>query len=233
MNATLTATAPSIDTPASPPISAMSAPPATPAQSWRQAKVDVFEAALLIRCTGITSPRYPRLGRPAPLLPPTVFAEFSEAAPADRLSHLLRAAGVPTSRDEVSAGGRWRYQVQRVNVPESCIPSARRRLDDAWQEGWNALLSTSATGSSSPQRSHRAALAAAAWRAALLAGGRRPRAQTLGVRVSDRDTAAVLLRGARMLGVPANMLSRTGCWLLTVPAGAPMDALLHAIALPR
>jgi hypothetical protein len=206
---------------------------ATPAHSWRQAKVDVFEASLLVRCTGITSPRYPRLGRPAPLLPPAVFAEFSEVAPADRLSSLLRAAGVPTARDEVSAGGRWRYRVQRVNVPESCIPSARRRLDDAWQEGWTALLSTSATGNSSPQRSHRAALAAAAWRAALLAGGRRPRSQSLGVRVSDRDTAAVLLRSARMLGVQATMLSRTGCWLLTVPAGPAMETLSQAIALPR
>jgi hypothetical protein len=29
------------------------------------------------------------------------------------------------------------------------------------------------------------------------------------------------------------MLSRTGCWLLTVPAGASMDALLQAIAPPR
>lgn len=242
MNVTLTA----IAAPANPAAAARStatfasAPPAqanpgpvASTQSWRRARVDEFEAAVLVRCTGITSPRYPRTSRPVPP-PPAVFAEFSDPAPADRLATLLRLTGVPASRNEVCAGGRRRYLLQRVDVPDRVRPGARLRLDDAWHEGWEALLSTAATGSSSPQRSYRAALSAAAWRAALLAAGRRPRSESFGVRVSDRDTATLLLRAARVLGVPATMLSRTGCWLLTVPAGAPLESLLRAVVLlPR
>jgi hypothetical protein len=205
-----------------------------PAHSWRQARVDVFEAALLLRCTGIASSRYPRHRHRAPALPPDVFAEFSAPAAANRLAALLRAAGVPTGRDEVIAGGRRRYQLHRVSVPEPWRAGAHQQLDDAWQEGWDALLDTATTGSSSPRRSHRVALSAAAWRAALLAAGRRSRSVSLGVRVSDRDTATLLLRGARMLGVPAAMHSRTGCWLLTVPPGPPLETLLRATTLyPR
>jgi hypothetical protein len=201
---------------------------------WRQAKVDVFEAALLVRCTGITSPRYPRHNRARPALPPDVFAEFSDSSAANRLAALLQAAGVPAGRDEVVAGGRWRYRIHRVSVPRQWRAGARHRLDAAWQEGWEALLDTAVTGNSSPRRSHRSALSAAAWRAALLVAGRRSRSSSLGVRVSDRDTATLLLRGARMLGVPAVMQPRTGCWLLTVPPGPPLEALLRATALlPR
>lgn len=203
------------------------------AYSWRQARVDVFEAALLKRCTEIATSRYPRHHR-QPALPPDIFAEFSDQAAANRLAALLRAAGVPAGRDEVIAGGRRRYRLHRVSVPEPYRTAAHRQLDDAWQEGWEVLLDTTATGSSSPRRSHRVALAAAAWRAALLAAGRRSRSASLGVRVSDRETATLLLRGARVLGVPAAMQSRTGCWLLTVPPGAPLAALLRAATLfPR
>jgi hypothetical protein len=201
---------------------------------WRQAKVDVFEAALLLRCTGIASSRYPRHNHRQPALPPGVFAEFSDSSAANRLAALLRAAGVPAGRDEVVAGGRWRYEVHRVSVPQQLRVAARRQLDAAWQEGWDILLDTTVTGNSSPRRSHRAALSAAAWRAALLAAGRRLRSASLGVRVSDRDTATLLLRGARMLGVPAGMQPRTGCWLLTVPPGPPLETLLRATTLfPR
>lgn len=204
-------------------------------QTWRQARVDVFEAALLLRCTGITSARYPRHRHPRPpALPPDVFAEFSTGAAANRLAALLRAAGVPAGRDEVVAGVRWQYRLHRVTVPPSWRQPARQRLDDAWQEGWDVLLDTDATGTSSPRRAHRAALAMAAWRAALLAASRRSRSGPLGVRVSDRDTATLLLRGARVLGVPASMQARTGCWLLTVPPGTPVETVLRAVApLPR
>jgi hypothetical protein len=200
---------------------------------WQQAKVDVFEAALLLRCTGITSSRYPRQERRRPALVPDVFAEFSDSAAANRLAALLRAAGVPAGRDDVIAGGRWRYQVYRVSVPRQWRAAAGRQLDAAWQEAWEVLLDTAVTGSS-PRRSQRCALSAPAWRAALLAAGRRSRSSSLGVRVSDRDTATLLLRGARMLGVPAAMQPRTGCWLLTVPPGPPLETLLRAATLlPR
>jgi hypothetical protein len=208
------------------------APPETP-NRWRQARVDVFEAALLLRCTGITWSRYPRHHH-RPVLPTDVFAEFSDAQAANRLAVLLRAAGVPAGRDEVIAGGLRQYQLHRVSVPGPWRAAARRQLDGAWREGWEALLDITATGSSSPRRSHRAALSVAAWRAALLAAGRRSRSSSFGVRVSDRDTAALLLRSARMLGVPAAMHARTGCWLLTVPSGAPLETLRRATTLlPR
>jgi hypothetical protein len=203
-------------------------------QSWRQARVDVFEAAMLLRCTGIASSRYPRLRHRVPAVPPDVFAEFSDGSAANRLAALLIAAGVPAGRDEVVAGGRWKYRLHRVSMPGPYRNLARERLDEAWQEGWDVLLDTAVTGSSSPRRSHRVALATAAWRAALLAAGRRVRAESLGVRVSDRDTAALLLRAARMLGVPATMHSRTGCWLLTVPPGEAQRTLLRTVTLlPR
>lgn len=209
-------------------------PPPTRGHTWRQAQVDVFEAAQLLRCTGIASSRYPRHHHRPPALPPDIFAEFSDSAAANRLAALLRAAGVPAGRDEVVAGGRRRYQLHRVSVPEPWRAAAHQQLDGAWQEGWDVLLDTATTGSSSPRRSHRVALAAAAWRAALLAAGRRSRSVSLGVRVSDRDTATLLLRGARVLGVPAAMHPRTGCWMLTVPPGPPLAALLRAATLhPR
>jgi hypothetical protein len=226
MNPTLTQPRTEPDTPDA------AAPAQTSAGPWRQARVDIFEAALLLRCTGITSSRYPRLNRRPPAVPPDIFAEFSDAQAANRLAALLRAAGIPVGRDELIAGGQRQYQVHRVSVPDPCRAEARRMLDDAWQEGWDVMLDPTATGSSSPRRSHRTALSVAAWRAALLAAGRRYRSSSFGVRVSDRDTATLLLRGGRTLGLPAAMQARTGCWLITVPSGAPLELLLRATTLP-
>lgn len=232
MNPTLTEPRAQPDTPDAAVPEQTGAPPEA-RNGWRQARVDVFEAALLLRCTGITSSRYPRHDH-RPVLPPDVFAEFSDAQAANRLAALLRAAGVPAGRDEVIAGGRRQYRLHRVSVPAPWRTDARRQLDGAWQEGWEVLLDTTVTGSSSPRRSHRAALSVAAWRAAMLAAGRRSRSSSFGVWVSDRDTATLLLRGARMLGVPAAMHARTGCWLLTVPSGAPLEMLRRATTLlPR
>jgi hypothetical protein len=239
MNKTLTGPRSEPDTPAAPAATVATAP--SPAEArpteaggpWRQARVDVFEAALLLRCTGITVSRYPRHHH-RPARPAHVFAEFSDPHAAGRLVALLCAAGVPAGRDEVVAGVRRQYRLHRVSVPVPWRAAARRLLDDAWQEGWEVLLDTTATGASSPRRSHRSALSVAAWRAALLAAGRRSRSSSFGVRVSDRDTAALLLRAARMLGVPAAIQARTGCWLLTVPPGGPLETLQRAATLhPR
>jgi hypothetical protein len=200
---------------------------------WRQARVDVFEAALLLRCTGITASRYPR-HQHRPTRPAHIFAEFGDPQAANRLVALLSTVGVPAVRDEVVAGVRRQYRLHRVSVPVSWRATARRLLDVAWHEGWEVLLDTTATGTSSPRRSHRSALSVAAWRAALLAAGRRSRSSSFGVRVSDRDTATLLLRAARMLGVPAAIHARTGCWLLTVPPGGPLATLQRVATLhPR
>jgi hypothetical protein len=74
-------------------------------------------------------------------------------------------------------------------------------------------------------------LAEAAWRSALLAAGRHVRRHILGVRLTDRELAAVLIRGAAVLDVPARLRPGTGCFLVSVADGPDRQRILRSAAL--
>ncbi|MFD0820363.1 hypothetical protein ACFQ0D_19085, partial [Micromonospora zhanjiangensis] len=147
-----------------------------------------FESAVLLRCTSITAVRYPRLRRPVSR-PPGVLAEFSDDRPADRLVELLAAGTFAATRVNLTAGGHRQHRLYRVVVPAERAEPLRGVFDHAWSAGRNELLAGLPVGSSSPRHTVRVELATAAWRAALLAAGRRCRPDFLGIRVSDPDTA--------------------------------------------
>jgi hypothetical protein len=191
-------------------------------------RVHQFEAAALLRCTNITASRYATARRPADRTP-GLLAEFSQEWPADRLAELL-ADTVPTDRADLVAGGRRLHRLYRVTVPAGQVESTYRLLESAWSAGRRELLTGATLGSSSPRQALRWALAVAAWRAALLAAGRRRRPDYLGIRVGDPETAAVLVRSARVLDVPVSARSGGGCTLLAVAAQDRLSERLAGVS---
>jgi hypothetical protein len=176
-----------------------------------------FESACLIRCADLSL----QPGRRAAVEPPAALAEFDSQDAASRLTALLTSLGCAASREVRTGGGRRRYTLQRIEVPEAQRGPARRMMAAAWRQGRLALLSTEPLGPTSPRNTQRRTLARAAWRAALLAGGRRRRGGLIWVRVGDHETAALLVRAARLLDVTAEVTARPGCILVAVPAAAP------------
>lgn len=177
-----------------------------------------FESACLVRCTDIT--RVPGRRRATPAAPTgTAVAEFDQKDAAVRLAALLTGLGYTATREFHTGGGWRRYVVHRVLLPEPQRAPTGLMMAAAWRQGRLALLGTDALGSSSPRNAQRVTLARAAWQAAMLAGGRRVQADLLRVRLGDHEMAAVLVRAARLLGVAAEVTSRPGCLLVTVPVG--------------
>lgn len=190
-----------------------------------------FESACLLRCTD-TAAGQRRTGFPAPAEPFPALAEFDQAAAADRFSALLTGLGYHAYREERTGGGRRQYRVQRVLVPHEEHAAAARMTVTAWRQGSRALLSTDPLGASSPRNAQRTALAYAAWRAALLAGGRRVRGENLWVRLAHPELIALLVRASRLLSVPVEVNRRPGCMLVTVPASVAhrlQASELHAV----
>jgi hypothetical protein len=196
-----------------------------------------FEATCLIQCTDVS--RVPGRRRPGwraghgrtPLVVPAL-AEFDGAEAATRLATLLGDLGFAATHEVTIGGGRRRYEVHAVAVPPGRRDDTHRLLATAWRQGRRALLDTDPVGSSSPRNARRAALARAAWRSALLAGGRRLRADFLGVRLGDHEMAAVLVRAARLLGVTAGVLTRPGCLLVTVSDVDERTRVLRTLRTP-
>jgi len=184
-----------------------------------------FESACLVHCADVTRlpgrrrPDWQAAPAPTPLVA-TALAEFDQEDAAVRLASLLAELGYAVSREVRTGGGRRRYAVQRLLVPESQRIATSRMMAAAWRQGRLALLSTDPLGSSSPRNAQRVTLARAAWRAALLAGGRQLRTNLLWVRLGDHEMAAVLVRAARLLGVTAELTVRPGCLRVTVSAAA-------------
>jgi hypothetical protein len=204
------------------------------ADTFRDAVVAAFEAAMLVRCTagraavGRNSAPFlsqvSKNSRAAPIADAVTpdaggwdaagwdaVVEFSQAPAAHRLVQLLLKTGAPVSHDTYMAGNRHRYRVHRVVAPAA----ASDHLNDAWRRGYLELCGRPGAYRSQRQCWHRDRLAAAAWRAALLAAGR-AKMPLLGVRVADLDTAAVLVRASRVLQVPVELRNRPGGPLLTM-----------------
>jgi hypothetical protein len=178
-----------------------------------------FESACLLSCAGVR----PAALRPAPLIG-AALAEFDQQEAAARLVSLLTGLGCAADHEIRTGGGRRRYDVHRVLVPEPRRLATGRLMAAAWRQGRQALLATETLGASSPRHTQRVTLAHAAWRAALLAGGRRRRGDLLWVRLGDQEMAAVLVRAARLTGVSTQVSRRPGCFLVAVPARAALSA---------
>ncbi|PWU44334.1 hypothetical protein DLJ46_26640, partial [Micromonospora globispora] len=66
---------------------------------------------------------------------------------------------------------------------------------------------------------------------ALLAGGRHVRRHSLGIRLADRELAAVLVRGAALLDAPAMLRPGAGCFVVSVANGPDRERILDRAAL--
>ncbi|MBM2619656.1 hypothetical protein JIG36_29350 [Actinoplanes sp. LDG1-06] len=147
-------------------------------------------------------------------------AEFGSPQPAARLTLLLTGLGF-TAVAETRVGGVARqYELQRVLVPEAERAQLNRRMTVAWQWGRQQLLDTETRGSLASVHSRRVAVARYAWQAVLLAGAPRRRAGELRVKLGDPETADLLVRGARIIGVTGEVIRRQGCFVVAVANAA-------------
>ena len=186
---------------------------------------DAFEAACLLRCMPPPATPGQRHAGQQPSLPAAI--EFNREEAARRTRQLLDRLGIPV-RHELAVGGlRRRYELHRLEVPPEGRTEYAALMENGWRRGRRELLGGPVPGASKARQQWRIRLASAAWRATLLAGGRHVRRHILGVRITDRELAAVLVRGAALLGVPALLRAGTGCYLVSVAHGPDRDRILH------
>ncbi|MEV4813692.1 hypothetical protein [Micromonospora avicenniae] len=189
---------------------------------------DAFEAACLLRC--MPPPAGSRPQRAAGRFPAST-VEFNREDAAQRMRQLLERLNVPVEHEMAFGGLRRRYELHRLRVPQTHRVRYSRLMEAGWWQGRRELLAAPVPGASTPRRVWVPRLAAAAWRSALLAGGRHVRRHILGVRLTDRELAAVLIRSAALLRVPAELRPGTGCFLVSVADGPDRHRILQHTAL--
>ncbi|SCG72800.1 hypothetical protein [Micromonospora coxensis] len=200
----------------------LSSPP--PPMDWLTLG-DAFEVACLVRCTP------PPAAGHGPAEPYRPVAEFNRPEAALRLRQLLTRLDVPVEHEVVSGGLRRRYELHRLHVPGEHRATYAELCESGWRRGRRELLGGPVPGASSARAAWRCRLAAAAWRSALLAGGRHVRRHILGVRLTDRELAAVLVRGAALLEVPALLRPGAGCFVVSVADGPDRRKIMDRAAL--
>ncbi|MFG1951475.1 hypothetical protein [Micromonospora sp. NPDC048830] len=201
-------------------------PAAPPPLDW-STLADAFELACLLRCTSTPAVT----GRRSPLPAPAgAGAEFNREEAAHRMRQLLGRLEVPVTHEVATGGLRRRYELHRLQVPREYRATYAARIEVGWRQGRRELLGGAVPGASTARRVWRPRLAAAAWRAALLAGGRHVRRHILGVRLTDRELAAVLVRGAALLGVPALLQPGAGCFVVCVAEGPDRERIMHSVS---
>ncbi|MGR6318398.1 hypothetical protein Q2K19_00810 [Micromonospora soli] len=192
---------------------------------------DAFEVACLLRCTPPPAADGRRTGVATYR---GGVAEFNREDAARRMRQLLGRLAVPVEHELATGGLRRRYELHRLHVPREHRSTYANLLEAGWRQGRRELLGGPVPGASPARRMWRPRLAAAAWRAALLAGGRHVRRHSLGIRLADRDLAAVLVRGAALLEVPVMLRPGAGCFVVSVPNGAHRTRIVDSAALvPR
>jgi hypothetical protein len=189
---------------------------------------DAFEVACLVRCTPPppTEARRPDVGTYRGDV-----AEFNREDAAYRMRQLLARLTVPVEHEVVTGGLRRRYELHRLHVPREHRAAYAGLLETGWRQGRRELLGGPVPGASTARRVWRPRLAAAAWRSALLGGGRHVRRHILGIRLADRDLAAVLVRGAALLDVPAVLQPGAGCFVVSVANGPHAERILESTTL--
>lgn len=198
-----------------------------PPLDWRTLTA-AFEAACLLRCA--TAPTTAQRQRGAPVHAPGR-VEFNREDAAQRLRHLLHQLEIPATHERAIGGLRRRYELHRLTIAPAQQAEYAAILDASWRRGRGELIGAPVRDVSLPRRVGRTRLAAAAWRAALLAGGRHIRRHILGIRVTDRDLAAILVRSAALLDAPAILRPGTGCYLVSVPHGPARVRIMQATEL--
>lgn len=176
-----------------------------------------FEIGMLLRCARTGSGRHGSSAASSPI-------EFSRPGAAERLVRLLTGLGIDARQVEYAAGMRHRYTVYRVVCPDLDTAALAR----AWCVGYRRLCAPEQYRTRR-QRRERAALAAAAWRAAVLAGGLRGCRGPLAIRVTHVDLVMVLVRAARILNVNVGLRTTSGCHLVEV-TDKPADLALRGLA---
>ncbi|MCX4473403.1 hypothetical protein OOK41_24375 [Micromonospora sp. NBC_01655] len=206
-------------------------PRATPAPLDWLTLADAFEVACLLRCT--SAPAAPAGAGRRPPGPTHIgpAAEFNREDAAHRMRLLLARLEIPVGHDVATGGLRRRYELHRLQVPREHRATYATLVETGWRQGRRELLGGPVPGASTARRTWRPRLAASAWRAALLAGGRHVRRHILGIRLTDRELAAVLVRGAALLEVPALLRPGAGCFVVSVADGPDRDRILHSVAL--
>jgi hypothetical protein len=198
-------------------------------------RATAFEAVTMMRCTAPIAARRrvtsPQAGYRPALDAGGVLNEFNQPAPAHRLVRLLAALDIGSRVEARLDGGRHRYQVYRVIVSPGAGPGLRSVLDEAWRSGYLLLCRSSDRSLPRWQRLDRRDLAVVAWRAALMAAGRR-RSAALTLRLADPDTTSVLVNGARVLGVHTRAQARSGYHLLSVGPGFRFEQLFAGMGGP-
>ncbi|MGW3616493.1 hypothetical protein [Micromonospora arida] len=201
--------------------------PTTPSPLGWLTLGDAFEAACLLRCTPP-----PTAARPSAVRAEhTAGVEFNREDAAQRMRQLLNRLDIPVTHEVAVGGLRRRYELHRLWVPREHQGAYTRMLDAGWWQGRRELLGGPLPGASPARRRLVTRLAEAAWRSALLAAGRHVRRHILGVRLTDRELAAVLIRGAAVLDVPARLRPGTGCFLVSVADGPDRQRILRSAAL--
>lgn len=203
--------------------------PSTPPPLDWLTLADAFEVACLLRCTPPPAGARPRRSSDAYR---AGTAEFNREEAAQRMRQLLGRLNIQVEHEVTTGGLRRRYELHRLSVPRSHQAAYAALLDAGWRQGRRELLGAPTPGASTARRVWRSRLAAAAWRSALLAGGRHVRRHILGIRLTDRELAAVLVRGAALLDVPAALRPGSGCFMVSVAGGPDRNRILDGAALP-
>ncbi|TQS42256.1 hypothetical protein [Cryptosporangium phraense] len=196
-----------------------------------------FEAAMLVRsaarpgvCRSPSTRPTVHHNRPERVAPePGLLAEFDTDAAARRLVAALSAIAPLAAVESGYQGGRHRYEIHRVTVPRESGGQVQEVLARSASAGATALRSVGpAVGPG--RRRRELVVAAAAWRAALLAvGPGRGGPDGLAVRVGDPWSATTLVRAADLLQVPVRAVRRPGGQLLTVDGRAALTALAQIV----
>ncbi|MER5455120.1 MULTISPECIES: hypothetical protein [unclassified Micromonospora] len=186
---------------------------------------DAFETACLLRCMPPPAAPGNRYAGQQPAIPATI--EFNREEAARRTRQLLDRLHIPVRHETAVGGLRRRYELHQIHVAREHRMAYAAMVENGWRRGRRELLGGPVPGASTARRLWRTRLAAAAWRSALLAGGRHVRRHILGVRITDRELAAVLVRGAALLDVPALLRPGTGCFLVSVAHGRDREQILR------
>lgn len=161
---------------------------------------------------------------------PGLLAEFDTDAAARRLVSTLAVVAPSAVVESGYQGGRHRYEIHRVTVPRESGAHVQEVLARSASAGAGALRSGGMTPTVAGRRRRDLVIAAAAWRAALLAvGPGRGGPDGLAVRVGDPWSAGTLLRAADLLRLPVRAVRRPGGQLLTVDGRTVLAALMSVV----
>lgn len=171
--------------------------------------------------------RPPAAGRGTPI------ADFDTAAAAARFrAAVARDVDFRVWVEPLPGGIRHQHVVHRVLVPGDHGAAVAARLAEAWQDGVRLIAAVRPLSPTSARWRTRRDLAAAMWRAALLASQTVRTAHGLRLRTPSSELAAVLVRAARLLDVSAEIRLSCHVPVVCLPDGRDARRLLAYLSQP-